>query len=175
MAACLLSGRADEAAALAAFRALDARGLASPAALAGAGGEEVASALEESGYPRAGPAAAVLWRACRTLLERHGGSLSRLAAEADGLDELGARLAGLARGVGAATVACFLRPLRPFWPAASDLPLSPAAEAAAEHLDLVWDGSPDLEAALERLGRRACLRGRPERCPLGEECPRRPA
>jgi adenine-specific DNA glycosylase len=33
----------------------------------------------------------------------------------------------------------------------------------------------DLEAALERLGARACLRNRPERCPLAEACPARAA
>ena len=36
-------------------------------------------------------------------------------------------------------------------------------------------GSPphmiDIEAALERIGRRACLRGRVSRCPLGSDCP----
>jgi len=31
----------------------------------------------------------------------------------------------------------------------------------------------DLEAALERLGARACLRNRVERCPLGDRCPAR--
>lgn len=173
MAACLLSGRAGEAAALAAFRALRERGLTHPAAVAGARPEEVARVLEASGYPRAERAATVLWRGCRSLAERYGGSPSRLAAGADGLDELGARLAGLARGVGAGTVACFLRPLRVHWSAASDLPLSPAAAAAATCLGVAWDGDADLEAALDRLGRRSCLGQRPERCPLGARCPLR--
>jgi endonuclease III len=31
----------------------------------------------------------------------------------------------------------------------------------------------DLEAALDRLGRAACLRGRTARCPLGDACPKR--
>jgi hypothetical protein len=31
----------------------------------------------------------------------------------------------------------------------------------------------DIEAALEKLGRAACLRGRVERCPLAGECPRK--
>ena len=31
----------------------------------------------------------------------------------------------------------------------------------------------DVETALERLGRKSCLRERPDRCPLGERCPQR--
>ncbi len=171
MAACLYSGGAAEALATDAFRALAARDLDTPAALAAAAPEAIARILEQARLPRAEARAGTLVRACRALMERHGGSLARLAADAEGLDELGARIARLARGVGAATVACFLRPLRGLWPAAADLPLSPAAQAAAAHLGLIWTGDLDLEAALERLGRRACLRGRSERCPLGRDCP----
>lgn len=172
MAACLLAG-APENAACAAFRALAAAGLDAPPALAAAQPDPVARILERAKLPRAPQRAAALVRSCRGLVEDYGGSPAKLAAAAEGLDDLGARLAGLARGIGAATVLGFLRPLRGLWPAAADLPLSPAAEAAAEHLGLAWNGDPDVEAALERLGRRACLRGRPERCPLGEACPAR--
>jgi hypothetical protein len=90
-------------------------------------------------------------------------------------------------------VARFLRPLRERWPAAREVPLSPAARAAALHLGLLregedeegepgalraallrWPEAPalaDAEAALARLGERACLRGRTARCPLGADCP----
>lgn len=173
VAACLLSGGAPEALATDAFRALAARDLDTPAALAAVAPKALARILEQSRLPRAELRAGTLVRACRTLMERHGGSLTRLAAGADGLDDLGARIARLARGIGTATVVCFLRPLRGLWPAAADLPLSPAAQAAAEHLGVAWSGDIDLEAALERLGRRACLRGRSDRCPLGPDCPAR--
>jgi hypothetical protein len=173
VAACLLSAGAPEAVAEAAFRRLAESGLEAPARLAAAPPGAVARALEQAGHPRPERVAAVLTNACRSLLERHGGSLAALAQQAEGLEDLGARVAALGRGVGQATVHCFLRPLRPHWPAAADLPLSPAAQAAAEHLGLRWDGDLDVEAALERLGRRACLRGRVERCPLGAACPAR--
>src|SRR5262245_2206795 len=173
VAACLYSGGAAEELATQAFRALSARDLDTPAALAAAAPEAIARILEQARMPRAEARAGTLVRACRALCARHGGSLARLAADAEGLDELAARLARLARGVGTATVVRFLRPRRSVWPAAADLPLSPAAQAAAAHLGVVFTGDPDLEAALERLGRRACLRGRTERCPLGPECPAR--
>lgn len=172
VAAILLAGATDDAAAERAFRALASAGLDAPADVARATPERIARILAQADYARPERTALTLARASRTLAQRHGGSLSELAAGAEGLEELGARLAGLGRGVGAATVACLLRPLRSRWSAASDLPLSPAAAAAAAHLGLAWDGDADVEAALERLGRRACLRERPERCPLRDECPR---
>ena len=78
--------------------------------------------------------------------------------------------------------------------AAADLPTTAAVLAAGQ--DLGWipvtqdaegaaanlarqaadgDRTParDIEAALERLGRAACLRGRHQRCPLADACPRR--
>ena len=107
--------------------------------------------------------------------------------------DLAARLARLAPGVGTATVTRFLRPLRDRWPAAREIPLSAAARAAAVHLSLLREGEDeegepgalrsallreadapvlaDVEAALGRLGERSCLRQRPARCPLGQACP----
>jgi endonuclease III len=87
----------------------------------------------------------------------------------------------------------FLRPLRARWPAAAELPLAPAAHAAARHLGWI-DASDDpeseptalrralaelgvtpsfgdVESALERLGRRACMRERADRCPMETICP----
>ena len=86
-----------------------------------------------------------------------------------------------------------LRPLRPFWSAANETPLADTARAAAIHLGLLDEsadpeGDPaglretcaerapelafvDIEAALERLGARACRSGRTTRCPFGGDCP----
>jgi hypothetical protein len=195
VAACLRAGRVDARAAERAFRRLDAAGFATPAAIAGGDLAAVAGALAEAGYPQPERTAAKLVRAGAALAQRHRGSLETLAAGAEGIDDLAARLAGLAPGIGAATVAAFLRPLRDRWPAARELPLAPAARAAAVHLGLLAEGEDeegepgtlrtalardpdapplaDVEAALERLGRRACWRGRTDRCPLGAECPAR--
>ena len=195
VAACLIAGRAPEAVALGAARELAARELDEPAAIAKAGAAAVEAALTRAGYPRPGSAAQRLARAGRSLAERHGGSLAALAEQAEDLEELGSRLAALAPGVGAATVLRFLRPLRDLWPAAAEIPLEPAASAAAVHLGWLAEGADeegepgalraallrepeapplaDVEAALARLGARSCLRQRPDRCPLGARCPAR--
>jgi hypothetical protein len=194
-AALLLAGRAGEARADAALAALARVGGPDLAALADADPAQLGRALQEARIPDAEAVAARLVRAGRALAGRHAGSLDALAREALDLEELAARIASLAPGFGAATVGRFLRPLRALWPAAREVPLAPAARAAA--LDLGWlaegedeEGEPaalaaalagdpeapafaDVEAALERLGAAACLRGRLARCPLADACPRR--
>jgi hypothetical protein len=194
VAARLLAG-VDEQRALGAFRALAGLGLEAPAALARASAEEIERALAAANYPRPERTAAVLVRAGSALCDRYGGSPAALASGAEGLEPLAAGVSSLAPGIGAATVARFLRPLRDLWPDVRELPLSPAARAAAVHLGLIGagedeEGEPgalraalarepdapslaDVEAALERLGQRACLRERSQRCPLGDDCPLR--
>ena len=135
---------------------------------------------------------ALLVRASTTLHEQHEGSLTRLGERADDLEELAHRLSRLAPGFGRTSVMRFLQPLRDAWPAAGELPLDPAARAAAEHLGWIgpgadMEGSPsalrtflardpkapalfEVEFALAQLGRRSCLRERADRCPLGEAC-----
>jgi hypothetical protein len=180
--------------ALAAFRALQAAELAGRDRLAGAAPERLLQALETAGYPRPERPALLLTRLARSLPEG-GDSLSALGSAAEGLDDLGARLVRLAPGLGSATALRFLRPLRHRWWAAREAPLAAPALAAALHLGWIAEGEdarsapgtlaaalgaepaapslPDLEAALERLGREACGRGRPGRCPLAEACPLR--
>jgi hypothetical protein len=193
--ALLLSARADEEHALAAWRDLAAHELADVAALSAADPAQVAARLALAHVPQPERAAATLLRACRAFVSRFEGSLARLVADADDLDSLGARVTSLAPGVGTATVLRFLRPLRERFAVARELPLAPSARAAAVHLGLLTEdedeeGAParlraralsepdappfaDVEAALERLGTAACLRGRSDRCPLGNACPLR--
>ena len=115
--------------------------------------------------------------------EHYQGSLERLHEAAADHEDLERRLMDLAPGIGPATVNIFLRELRGIW-AKADPPLSPLAQAAAEHLGLLprgldprealaelerhWQAQPaaghdfaDLEAALVRLGLE--LRHRAER------------
>ncbi|MCZ6781904.1 MAG: hypothetical protein O7G30_01210 [Proteobacteria bacterium] len=173
------------------LRALAAAGVAAPRTIAAAEPATLAAALAGADYPKPEVAAVVLWRASSALVEDHDGSVARLAGAAEGLEDLAGRVARLAPGVGRATVIRFLQPLRGTWPAADELPLDTAALAAAVHLGWLRDGtdeesapatlrtalgaeSPplhDVEAALGRLGRRSCVRGRPDRCPLGADCP----
>lgn len=196
---CLLDTRRGEpeASALAAYRELAARGPIGPRSWTQAGPERLSSWLEAAGHPRSEEVAVLLWRGARNLVDRYDGSLVQVATGCDDLEQLAAGLSGLAPGFGRAAVTRFLLPLRHAWSAAASLPLEPAARAAARHLGWLGEdeddeaapgilrarvGEPpdappwrDVEAALARLGRRACLRDRPARCPLAAGCPRRRA
>jgi hypothetical protein len=185
--ALLLGARIDEERALAALRHFEERGL-----------DDVASAaalLERARVPRPESVAATAVRACRALAERWQGSLAKLVSSGDDLDAVGADLVALAPGLGRATALRVLRPLRDRFAVAREVPLAPAARAAAVHLGWLAEGDDeegepaslrarvandadapsfaDVEAALERLGTAACLRGRVETCPLGDACPLR--
>lgn len=193
--ALLLAAAGTETRGLAAARALLDAGLAAPPALRDAAPPRLTEALAGLGERRAATLAVRLLRAARALAQQPEAGLDALARHCEGLEELGTRLAGLAPGVGVSTVLRFLRPLRDVWPAAAEVPLAPAARAAALHLAWIGEGEDeegapgalrrhwertaqapplrDVEAALERLGSRACLRGRVERCPLQTACPAR--
>ena len=194
VASILLGGRTPDAVALDAFRRLNGEGLGIPIPVARAGFADVHRCLAEAEVPKSEAVAAVLVRVCTALAQRHDGSIDHLVAGADGLEELAGRLSRLGAGFGKAAVLRFLTPLRDRWSAAGDLPASSAVLAAGQ--DLGWisptqdeegaasslarnaskaDGVRlrDVEAALEKLGRAACLRGRVERCPLAAECPRK--
>ena len=193
--ACLYGGRVRDDVAASAVRGLASAGLADPARIAEASPEALEAPLAAAGYPAPDVAGRMLWRAGDSLVKRYGGSLDALANRSDRLEDLAAHLGSLAPGIGAARVARFLRPLRDRWPVACEIPLQPAARAAAQHLGLLREGedadgepgalraslrsdpaSPtlaDAEYALARLGARACLRNRTARCPLGKSCPAR--
>jgi hypothetical protein len=195
VAACLYGGRIDAEIALAAARALDAAGLADPKSVAAERPEALEALLIGAGYPAPEGTAYKLWRACDSLATHHGGSLDSLAAQSEQLEDLAGRLARLAPGFGAASVARFLRPLRDRWIQAREIPLHPAARAAAVHLGLLTEGEDeegepgalraalredpaqpslaDVEFALTQLGTVACSKNRTARCPLGDACPRR--
>lgn len=198
VAALVLGSGPPEEAALRAVGHLARSGLAAPDALADVEADRLAPLLGEVGRNRLGPLAARLVRSSRALgaggVDEPSAALDAIAARSAGLEELGMRLVRLSPGVGSATVLRFLRPLREVWASAADVPLAPPARIAALHLgwidehadplveprllqdrrDEELEAPPllDLEAALERLGARACRRGRPDRCPLAEACPR---
>ena len=202
IASVLFGGRVPETAAEDAFRRLRDAGLATPKAVAAAGAAALVPYIEQASLPKPEAVAAVIARVCEGLVRAHGGSVERLAAGADGLEDLASGLARLGRGFGRAAVLRFLTPLRDRWSALNDLPATPAVASAAFHLGLVSDPGDfeavparvaafvrneterdgvdpegptarDVEAALDRLGRRACLRERTDRCLLAEDCPRR--
>jgi hypothetical protein len=191
----LFDARTLEARALAAWLRLEKEGIGSIAALDTDALPRVVEHLKAARIPKPEQSAACMIRLAEGCRRSHGGSLSRLAASADGLEELATHLVRLAPGFGPARVARFLRPLRDVWTGVDELPLESAALAAAVHLgwaepDIDPESGPsrlrrvlreeeappplrDLEAALERLGRASCLRNRVARCPLEDACPAR--
>jgi hypothetical protein len=193
----LLGGRTSERAACDAWRRLEKEGLADPDRIARAGAAPLHACLEASGLAKSEATAALLARVASGLRAAQAGSLEELAAAAESLEDLAGRLSRLGSGFGRASVLRFLAPLRERWAVARDLPATPATRAAAVHLGILpeegdeeslpavlahWLASGpaaaalslrDAEAALDRLGRAACLRERPARCPLAERCPRR--
>ena len=200
LACCVLGGRTPEPAGLRACEALAKAGVFDPSKIVQQPGL-AEKCLASAGHRGADATTALLVRVSRALIDSHAGSVEHLASSSDGLEDLATRLARLASGFGRARVLHYLTPLRHVWSAAGDLPASPAVTAAAAHLSLIDQSvdeeatpaalarmlssngadtlteSPlalrDLEAALERLGRRSCLRARTDRCPLAHDCPMR--
>lgn len=191
VAVALHAPRCDDDRIAAAHRALEAQGLGL-ASIADGSPLDVERCLAEADHPKPDAAAALLSRLGVSVGALDAG-LRGLLDEADSLEAIGGGLARLAPGFGRAGVTRFLQPLRDAWPICAELPLDPAAVAAGVHLDLLDDGiepafaaealrrfaagtdgvpsAIDLEAALTRLGRRACARGHASRCPVEAFCP----
>jgi hypothetical protein len=157
------------------FRTFMAAGVYSPEAILGQGWDNLVVLLDQGGYTRYDfKTATKLLKIMESLQAHYQGSLERLHEAAADPEDLERRLRELAPGIGPATVNIFLRELRDIW-AKADPPLSPLAQAAAEHSGLMdrgldpreawrelqrhWQAQPaagfdlaDLEAALVRLG-----------------------
>ena len=123
--------------------------------------------MREGGYVRYDESKSrKILSACRMLVERYGGRLSRLHAAAHGSRDLERRLMDF-YGVGPVTVNIFLRELRPYWRKADPAPLPFVRELARRmgiDLDRRDRKSLDfarMEAGLIRLRRVA--RRRPPR------------
>ncbi len=177
------------------YRVFAARGVLTPKAILAQGWDGLVDLLDEGGYTRYDfKTATKLLRVMETLRDSYQGDLERLAAISQNYSDLESRLCALASGIGATTVNIFLRELRGIWPLAEP-PLSPLAQLAAEHLNLVapgldpfaalkalsekWQAEPadshdfaDLEAALVRLGRDYCRKTARVDCPMSRFCGR---
>ena len=127
----LLGGRTPEPVALDAWRRLASKGLSTPEAIVQAGPAAIEACLEEASLTKSEATTAVVMRVSRALGLRFGGSIDRLAADSENLEDLAGRLAGLGTGFGRAAVFRFLTPLRDRWTTANDLPASPAVCGAA--------------------------------------------
>lgn len=177
------------------YRIMAARGIYTPEAVLAQGWDRLVVLLDEGGYARYDfKTATKLLKVMAALQAEYQGSLERLHEVSLGYEDLERRICSLAPGIGPATAHIFLRELRGVWSKATP-PLSPLAQLAAEHLQLLapnlsadealkvlkalWQRQPapgydfaDLEAALVRLGRDFCRKPKHPPCPMGEYCGR---
>lgn len=165
------------------YQVFAARGIYTPEVILAQGWDNLVVLLDEGGYVRYDfKTATKLLQVMESLQEQYQGSLERLHEAAADYEDLELCVRCLAPGIGPATANIFLRELRDVWSKATP-PLSPPAQVAAEHLQLVprglspqdalnalkerWHRQPvngydfaDLEAALVRQGLELRRKGR---------------
>lgn len=186
----LFGARISTVIAIRTFREFDQRGAVTPGSILETGWDGLVAILDAGSYVRYDFSTATKLLAIMEDLERlYGGDLNRLHDAALDEADLERRLAGLGKGIGEVTVNIFLRELRGVWPKARPA-LSPLARLAAGHLGLIrGKGDPlaileerwraervegldfgDFEAALVRLGKDYCKKGRHGDCPFRALC-----
>ena len=192
LAAKLFGARISTGIAVRTFREFERHGVVTPERIVATGWDGLVFILDAGGYVRYDfSTASRLLAIMEALISSYGGNLSTLHERARDSADLERLLKGLGTGIGDVTVTIFLRELRTVWQKARPL-LSPLAHLACGHLGLVgtreeplvvleslWSKHPvagrdfgDLEAALVRLGKGYCRRGRHDVCPFRDICTR---
>jgi endonuclease III len=190
LAAKLFGARISTRIAVRTFHEFERRGVVTPEHILATGWDGLVSILDAGGYVRYDFSTATRLLAIMEALTRsYGGDLNTLHERARNSTDLERLLKELGTGIGDVTVNIFLRELRTVWPKARP-PLSPPALLAAEHLGLVGLGEKplvvleslwskhsvagkdfcDFEAALIRLGKDYCRKGRHDACPFRDIC-----
>lgn len=190
LAAKLFGGRISTEIAMRTFREFEQRGVVTPATILATGWDDLVVILDAGGYTRYDfSTASRLLTIVETLDSRYGGNLNELHCQAQDNGDLERRLKALGTGIGDVTVNIFLRELRSVWTKARS-EISPLALVPSRQLGLVgscadplatlekvWSEHPveghdfrDLEAALVRLGKGYCRKGRHGACPFREQC-----
>lgn len=177
LASMLFGMRITESVAVRTYRAFVRHGLDTPRTLAEADFGELLDIMAEGHYVRYdGITSRKTQEAARRLLAEYGGDLNRLHDAAKDAEDVMARLTAF-RGVGPVTAGIFLRELRGIW-AKADPPLGHLAQLAASHLGVgdaraFWEKNAvpgfdfrHFEAALTRIGRDYCRRGRCQQAPV---------
>jgi endonuclease III len=177
LASMLFGARITETVAVRTYRAFEAHGLLTPPKIAAAEFSELLEIMAEGGYVRYdGITSRKVQDAARKLLDEYDGNLNRLHDAAADAGDLMTRLTAF-RGVGPVTAGIFLRELRGIWPRADPQPAE-LALLAAHHLGIddpraYWKRHAvagyefrHFEAALTRLGRDFCRRGRCAASPI---------
>jgi hypothetical protein len=177
LASLLFGARIAESVAARTYQAFLEHGLTTPERIAAADLGELLQIMAEGGYVRYdGITSRKVQRASIRLIDRYGGDLNRLHADARDAADLEASLQDF-WGVGPVTSTIFLRELRGHW-AKADPPLSDLSRLAAGHLGIddpaaFWRRRAvpgfdfrHFEAALTRLGKNFCRRGRCQSSPI---------
>lgn len=152
-----------------AFRSMVERGLAEPRAILEAGWDAVVRALDEGGYVRYDFSTATnIVESARLLVERYGGDVDNVEAQASDERDLERRLMEF-RGFGPVAVNIFLRELRGLWGKARPSPSRQALEVASK-LGLGRDLVERYEPQLVRVFIEYCKRGRCGSCPVSAHC-----
>lgn len=178
----LFGARIAESVAVRTFRAFGARGLVTTEQVASAEHSALLQVMAEGGYVRYdGITSRKVQDAARKLLAEYGGDLNQLHEAAADPEKLEQRLMEF-WGVGRVTTNIFLRELRGVWERA-DPALGPLASLAAQHLGIddfraFWAGHAlngydvrHFEAALTRIGKNFCRRGRCAIAPIPHVAP----
>jgi endonuclease III len=189
LAAKLFGARISSTIAARTYREFERRQVVLPAQILETGWDGLVQILDAGGYVRYDYSTATkLLAIMKDLQEQYGGNLNNIHEKAyDGAD-LEERLKRLGKGIGDVTVNIFLRELRSVWTKARP-PLSEPAMLASRHLGLIAEGDPlsalervwdehsiagfdfcDFEAALVRLGKDFCKKGRHDMCPFRNVC-----
>jgi hypothetical protein len=190
LAAKLFGARISTGIAIRTFREFDRRGVVTPERVLATGWDGLVSILDAAGYVRYDFSTATrLLAIMETLMQSYGGDLNALHERARDRIDLERLLKALGKGIGDVTVSIFLRELRTVWPKARPA-LSPLALLASGHLGLLgggeeplvvlerlWSKHPvegrdfcDFEAALVRLSKDYCRKGRHDACPFRHIC-----
>jgi endonuclease III len=177
LASMLFGARINESVAGRTYSAFLEHGLAAPDRIIRADFSELLQVMAEGGYVRYdGITSRKVQEAAAKLLQDYGGDLNNLHAAARDARDLETHLQAF-RGVGPTTAGIFLRELRGLWPKA-DPPLGDLAGLAAAHLGIAdpvrfWRNRKvpgydyrHFEAALTRLGKDFCRRGRCQKAPI---------
>jgi len=190
LAAKLFGARISTDIAMRTFREFERRGVVTPERILATGWDGLVSILDAGRYVRYDFSTATRLLAIMEALSRsYSGDLNALHERARDSADLERLIKGLGTGIGDVTVTIFLRELRTVWPKARPV-LSPPALLASGHLGLVipgmeplaaleslWSRYPvmgrdfcDFEAALVRLSKDYCRKGKHDICPLRDFC-----
>ncbi|MCX8205355.1 MAG: hypothetical protein N3H31_06870 [Candidatus Nezhaarchaeota archaeon] len=152
-----------------AFTAMMEKGLTEPRAILEAGWDAIVRALDEGGYVRYDFSTATnLIESVKLLVERYGGDIDNVEAQASDERDLESRLMEF-RGFGPVAVNIFLRELRGVWSKAKPKPSSRALDVASR-LGLDRGLVEKYESQLVRVFIEYCKPRRCKSCPLSKHC-----